>query len=186
MALIDLEELKDVLGIGNIYPDAELQVIADAAENIILSYLVFNNSAITNVELKDNVATFYTLGKHDFVVGDALTVTGCGSTFNGSRTVTEKTNFTFKAAITHADVDKTPLKPVGQAVLTSQAALYDATPEIRLAAIITAEDLWLTYRGTIGQQGVDFQPAPYRLSRGAITRISVLLVQHLNTEALIG
>lgn len=186
MALIDIEELKSVLGIGDIYPDADVQQVADAAENIILSYLVFNDSAITQVSLTDNVATFQTLGKHDFVVGSALTITGCGTTFNGSRTVTEKTDFTFKAAITHADVIQTSIKPVGQALLTSQAALYDAVPEIRLAALITAEDLWLTRMGTVGQQGVDFQPAPYRLSRGAITRISVLLIAHMDTGSLVG
>ena len=186
MALIDLEELKSVLGIGDIYPDPEVQEVADAAENIILSYLVFNDAALIAVELNDNVATFHTLGKHDFVVGSALTVTGCGATFNGSRTVTEKTNFSFKAAITASDVIYTPIKPLGQAVLTAQATLYNTTPEIRLAALITAEDLWLTRMGTVGQQGVDFQPAPYRLSRGAITRISVLLVKHMDTGALVG
>jgi hypothetical protein len=186
VALIDLDELKSVLGVGDIYPDAELQEVADAAQNIILSYLVFNDSAIIATELTSNVATFHTLGKHNFVVGSALTITGCGTTFNGSRTVTEKSNFSFKAAITHADEIYTPIKPVGQAVLTAQATLYDATPEIRLAALITAEDLWLTRMGTVGQQGVDFQPAPYRLSRGAITRISVLLVKHLDTGALVG
>lgn len=186
MALIDIEELKSVLGVGDIYPDADLEQVADAAENIILSYLVFNDAAIIAAELDNNIATFHTLGLHDFVVGSALTVTGCGATFNGSRTVTKRAKFSFQAAITASDVDYTPIKPVGKAVLTSQAALYDTTPEIRLAALITAEDLWLTRMGTVGQQGVDFQPAPYRLSRGAITRISVLLVKHLDTGALVG
>lgn len=186
MALIDIEELKTVLGVGDIYPDADLEQVADAAENIILSYLVFNEAAIMAVELTDNVATFHTLGNHDFVVGSALTITGCGTPFNGSRTVTTKSTFKFSAAVTGTDTDYTPIKPVGKAVLTSQAALYDAVPEIRLAALITAEDLWLTRMGTVGQQGVDFQPAPYRLSRGAITRISVLLVKHMDTGALVG
>ena len=40
MALISISELKAVLGIGSIYPDAEVQQVADAAESIILSYLI--------------------------------------------------------------------------------------------------------------------------------------------------
>ena len=41
MALITLSELKAVLGIGDIYADAIVQEVADSAENIILSYLIF-------------------------------------------------------------------------------------------------------------------------------------------------
>jgi hypothetical protein len=108
MALIDISELKDVLGIGSIYPDAEVQQVADAAESIILSYLEFNRSSIVAVELNDNVATYYTQEPHDFVVGSALTVTGCPTVFNGSRTVTEHRATSFKVAITNADIVETP------------------------------------------------------------------------------
>jgi len=97
MALIDLEELKSVLGIGDIYPDAEVQGVADAAENIVLSFLIFNKAAIVAVKLESNVATFTTSAPHSFVEGSALTVTNCGTPFNGSRTVTSRTDFTFKA-----------------------------------------------------------------------------------------
>ena len=69
MAIISISELKAVLGIGNIYSDAIVQQVADAASDIILSYLDFNRSSIVAVELKDNVATFYTAEPHAFVVG---------------------------------------------------------------------------------------------------------------------
>ncbi len=88
MALITLSELKSVLGIGDIYADSIVQAVADSAENIILSYLIFDDVSIVGASLTNNVARFYC---HDntFVVGQALTVTGCGSPFNGSRTVTK-------------------------------------------------------------------------------------------------
>jgi len=186
MALIDLEELKSVLGIGDIYPDAEVQGVADAAESIVLSFLTFNKAAIVAVKLESNVATFTTSAPHSFVEGSALTVTNCGSPFNGSRTVTARTDFTFKAAITNADIKEILLKPQGKAVLTSQAALYDTNENARTAALIIAEDIWLTRMGVTGQQGVDFQPAPYRLSRGLITRITGLLSGIMDMESLVG
>ncbi|CAB4159972.1 hypothetical protein UFOVP722_24 [uncultured Caudovirales phage] len=191
MALITLSELKSVLGIGDIYADSIVQAVADSAENIILSYLIFDDVSIVGASLTNNVARFYC---HDntFVVGQALTVTGCGSPFNGSRTVTkvgyDEYNVTyFEAAITNADISKRQIIPNGRAVLTSQAALYDTTPEVREAALAVACDIWITRTGTLGQQGVDFQsPAPYRLGRSMLTRVSGLLGKHLDTRGYLG
>jgi hypothetical protein len=191
MALITLSELKSVLGIGDIYADPIVQAVADSAENIILSYLIFDDVSIVGASLTNNVARFYC---HDntFVVGQALTVTGCGSPFNGSRTVTkvgyDEYNVTyFEAAVTNADITKRQIIPNGRAVLTSQAALYDTTPEVREAALAVACDIWITRTGTLGQQGVDFQsPAPYRLGRSMLTRVSGLLGKHLDTRGYLG
>jgi hypothetical protein len=191
MPLIALSELKSVLGIGNIYADSDVQEVADAAENIILSYLIFDDVAINGVQLTNNVARFYCYD-NTFVIGQALTVTGCGSPFNGSRTVTKEgvdeygVTF-FEAAITNADITKRKVIPNGRAVLTSQAALYDTTPEVREAALAVACDIWITRTGTLGQQGVDFQsPAPYRLGRSMLTRVSGLLGKHLDTRGYLG
>lgn len=186
MAIINITELKSVLGIGSIYPDATVQQVADAASDIILSYLTFNKSPIVAVKLKDNVATFVTGTPHDFIIGSALTVTGCGTTFNGSRTVTKKTDWTFEVAITAADVEQTPLKPYGSAVLTSQAALYDTNASVREAALAVAVDIWETQKGTMGQQGVDFAPAPYRLGRSMLTRVLGLLGKDIDTNSMVG
>jgi hypothetical protein len=191
MPLIALSELKSVLGIGDIYADSMVQAVADSAENIILSYLIFDDVSIVGASLTNNVARFY-CHENTFVVGQALTVTGCGSPFNGSRTVTkvgyDEYNVTyFEAAITNANITKRQIIPNGRAVLTSQAALYDTTPEVREAALAVACDIWITRTGTLGQQGVDFQsPAPYRLGRSMLTRVSGLLGKHLDTRGYLG
>jgi len=192
MALITISELKSVLGIGNIYADSVVQEVADAAENILLSYLIFDDVAINGVQLTNNVARFYCYD-NTFAVGQALTVTGCGSPFNGSRTVT-KTGYDeygvsfFEAAITNADVTKRRVIPTGRAVLTSQATMYDSGyPEVSEACLAIACDIWITRTGTLGQQGVDFQsPAPYRLGRSMLTRVSGLLGKHLDTRGYLG
>jgi hypothetical protein len=186
MALINLEEFKSVLGIGDIYPDAEVQQVADAAQSIILSYLTFNDAAIESVKLENNLATYDTTNQHAFAIGSVLTVTGCGSPFDGSKTVSEIGKFYFRVAITNAEIELKPIKPNGRALLTSQAALYDTDDSVREATMAVAVDIWTTRMGTMGQQGVDFQPAPYRLSRGMITRISGLLAKSMDVEGLVG
>ena len=191
MPLIVLSELKAVLGIGDIYADDIVQECADAAQNILLSYLTFDYVAIKEVSLTSNVAKFYC---HDntFVVGQALTVSKCGAPFDGSRTVTavgtENLVTFFEAAITNADITKRMVIPNGRALLTSQATMYDSGyPEVEQAALAIACDIWITRTGTLGQQGVDFQsPAPYRLGRSMLTRVSGLLGKHLDTRGYLG
>jgi len=191
MPLIALSELKAVLGIGDIYADAIVQAVADSAENIILSYLIFDDVSIVGASLTNNVARFY-CHNNTFVVGQALTVSKCGAPFDGSRTVTKVgydeygVSF-FEAAITNADVTKRSIIPNGRGVLTSQAALYDTVPEVRESALAVACDIWITRTGTLGQSGVDFQsPAPYRLGRSMLTRVSGLLGKHLDTRGYLG
>ena len=191
MALITLSELKAVLGIGDIYADAIVQDVVDAAENIILSYLIFDDVAIKEVRLTNNVARFYCYD-NTFVIGQTLTVSKCGAPFDGSRTVTavgtENMVTFFEAAITNADITKRMVIPSGRAVLTSQATMYDSGyPEISEACLAVACDIWITRTGTLGQQGVDFQsPAPYRLGRSMLTRVSGLLGKHLDTRGYLG
>lgn len=191
MPLIVLSELKSVLGIGDIYADAIVQECADAAQNIILSYLTFDYVAIKGVSLTSNVARFY-CENNTFVVGQALTVSKCGAPFDGSRTVTtvgkEGDVTFFEAAITNANITKRMVIPNGRALLTSQATMYDTGyPEVEQAALAVACDIWITRTGTLGQQGVDFQsPAPYRLGRSMFTRVSGLLGKHLDTRGYLG
>jgi hypothetical protein len=192
MALITISELKAVLGIGDIYADAIVQEVADAAENILLSYLIFDDVAIKGVSLTNNVARFYCYD-NTFVVGQALTVSKCGAPFDGSRTVTkvgyDEYGVTFfEAAITNADITKRSIIPNGRALLTSQATMYDTGyPEVSEACLAIACDIWITRTGTLGQQGVDFQsPAPYRLGRSMLTRVSGLLGKHLDTRGYLG
>ena len=192
MALITISELKAVLGIGDIYADAIVQEVADAAENILLSYLIFDDVAINAVSLTNNVARFYCYD-NTFAVGQALTVSKCGAPFDGSRTVTKEgvdeygVTF-FEAAITNADITKRRVIPNGRALLTSQATMYDSGyPEVSEACLAIACDIWITRTGTLGQQGVDFQsPAPYRLGRSMLTRVSGLLGKHLDTRGYLG
>lgn len=186
MALIDLEEFKAVLGIGDIYADPIVQEVADAAEEIILSYLTFNQAAIAFVKLENNVATYYSASSHSFAIGDSISISGIGSPFNGTKTITEKDTASFKVAITNADIKQKAVVPQGKAILVSQVALYDSDPSVREAALALAADIWITRQGTLGQQGVDFQPAPYRLGRSMMTRISGLLAKHLDVGGMVG
>jgi hypothetical protein len=186
MALIDIEELKAVLGIGDIYDDAIVQEVADSAENILLSLLIKNEWGVIAHERVNLVNTIYTDRPHDVYVGESVVISNCGQNFNGTKTITKVTEYSMSFAGTGSDYPKHGIRPSGT-VAAAQYIDLDLVPEIRQAALAIASDIWITRTGTLGQQGVDFQsPAPYRLGRSLFTRVSGLLGKWMDTRGMVG
>ena len=186
MALITLSELKAVLGIGDIYADALVQECADAAENILLSLLTKQEWGIVSHKRESNVQTLTTDRPHDLYVGQSVTVANCGSNYNGTKTITKVTPYTFSYTGSGSDQPDHAIRPYGK-VTATQYIDYSTVPEVREAALAIASDIWITRTGTLGQQGVDFQsPAPYRLGRSLFTRVSGLLGKWMDTRGMVG
>jgi hypothetical protein len=186
MALIAISELKAVLGIGNIYADSIVQEVADAAENIVLSLLTKNQWAVVAHERTNLVNKITTDRPHDVYVGQSVVIENSGANFNGTKTITEVSEYTMSFAGTGSDYPKHGVIPYGT-VSATQYIDYDTIPEVRQAALAIASDIWITRTGTLGQQGVDFQsPAPYRLGRSLFTRVSGLLGKWMDTRGMVG
>jgi len=132
-SIITATELRSVLGVSSaLYNDTYLNGIIDTAENTILPMLVTFKSPIQKVSLTDNVATFTTLGIHEFTAGQSVVITGCGTPFNGTRTILDSDlgAYTFQAAITNADVVEANVIPSGVATL-SGASTYVGNESVR-------------------------------------------------------
>lgn len=185
MALIDLDELKEVLGIGDIYADAIVQEVADSAENVLLPYLTRNEYAVIAHERLNNINKIYFDRYSDAYVGQTIVVSGCGSTFNGSKTITATNGYWASWSHTAADYPKHNIIPSGVAKF-EQYVDYDLIPEVREAALAIAADIWISRQGQLGQQGLDFQPAPYKLGRAMISRVSGLLGKYFDVRSMVG
>lgn len=190
MALIDIAEFKSTMGIGNIYSDTLVQSVLDAASNIITGLLTFKRAAIISCKYDKatTTATYYTLGGQPFDVGDSVTLTTYeGAPFTGNQTVTASGFDYFQTSKSHpTDHALVDLRPFGSGLLASQAGYYDTVPEIRQAAMAVAIDIWQTRMGQSGQQGVDFQPAPYKLGRSLFGRVMGLLGGYIAVNGMVG
>lgn len=186
MALIDIDDFKDVLGVGDLYPDATLQSAMDTAEQTLIPFLRFNRAGIIARELRSNVAKITTLSRHNFNVGDSVVVSGINSTFNGTKTVTAKTDYTFSYAKTNADVDPGNVYPPGNAMV-GDYTLYDTTEAVRTAALMIAVDVWNARQSAQGQaQGVDFVPGPYRMGRSILSKVLGLIAPYRDVQSMVG
>ena len=180
-------ELRSALGIGALYSSAVVEECCQAAENIVKSKLWFNTASVIATELTDNKATLYTNVPHQFSVGQTVTITHCGSTFNGSETITDTTLYTITYAQVAADQIKFELQPFG----TIQGAVtyhnYATLPEVNLASLMVAVDIWQARQASnAGGISPDFQPSPYRMGNTLMARVRGLLADHLAPGGQVG
>lgn len=188
MALVTVEELALVLGTGDLYT-AELEEVIDATDNVILPLLKLHRASVIAVNLKSNVATYFTQTAHRYVVGQSVIIDKISATFNGTKTIASVPNpKTFTVAITAADVKQFNVIPSGGVLLNGQATYYETGyPEVKEAAIMVCVDMWNARQSAYGQaQGIDFQPGPYKMGRSVYNRVAGLLSAHRDPLGMIG
>lgn len=176
--IITASELRSVLGVSSsLYADSVLSDIIDSAEAVILPMLNSYSVAIDAVSLNDNIAYFSTPNLQPFNEGQSVVIAGCGTPFNGTRTITtdKLDDFTFSAAITNADVISKNIIPSGTATLTG-AATYVGNSAVETAVTVVSVEIFQSRTAPGGQiEGVDFAPTPFRMGRSLYNRVSGLL-----------
>jgi len=185
--IITASELRSVIGVSSaLYDDTYLNGIIDTAENTILPMLVSYKSPIQKVSLTDNVATFTTLGIHEFTEGQSVVIAGCGSPYNGTRTVLADNlgQYTFSASITNADLLEANVIPSGTATLSS-ASTYVGNQPVRSAIFAVSVEIFQSRIAAGGQiEGVDFASTPFRMGRSLFNRCVGLLGAYLDVESM--
>jgi hypothetical protein len=131
MALIDIDDFKEILGVGDLYADSLLESAMESAENLILGFLNFHRASIVAVTIRNNVATFATRSPHGYVIGQQVTISKVGNPFDGTRTITRVTEYTFQASITNADIARRLNVPDGDCILQGQSSYYDTNENCR-------------------------------------------------------
>ena len=183
MSYVSVAELRDALGIGALYDDADIQSCIDAAEEIILPMLVQHKLPVVAKKLLSNVATVYTSTPVTFVVGETVT-TDLASPFNGTVTITAVTEDSISWAKTNADVTFREVIPHGSIGVTAD---WTGVEAVHQALLMTSADIWQARSATNGQAvGIDFTPAPFRMGHSLLTRVKGLLAPYIAVETMLG
>jgi hypothetical protein len=192
MSTTTVAELRTALGVGTLYTDAVLQSVCDAADDVLLPFLWKN---VLPVSGHSNNGTAGVLYFNDYVsdvfyVGQTVTVTGCGSNFNGSKTVNSVNEKSIDITTTHAaNVVKTfhPIYPYGQVAATTYTD-YSTEPAVQEASLMISIDIWQSRQApSSGGVSIDgFTPSPYRMGNTLLARVRGLLAPYLDPRSMVG
>jgi hypothetical protein len=208
------QELRDNLGIGDLYPDSVIEECCQSAQDILNQFLWFDSAPVVGTTLQNNVATVMIANPAIFSTGQSVTLSGCGATFNGTYTITGtipwstgttnlipaiswNTNvwnwpngYSFiQFAKTAANVNFSRVLPYGSAVgADTKTNSYATTPSVRQAAMILAVDIFqarqVSQTGGVSIDG--FSPSPYRMGNSMIGKIRGLIAGYTNPGAMVG
>jgi hypothetical protein len=192
MSITTVAELRSALGIGTLYQDSVLQSVTDASDDVMLPFLWKNT---TPVIAHSNNGTSGILYFNDYVqdvfyVGQTVTVSGCGSNFNGSKTINGVGEKTIEITTTHAtNVVKTyhPIYPYGLVAATTYTD-YSTEPAVKEASLMISVAIWQARQAPTGQ-GVSidgFAPSPYTMSNQLMARVRGLLAPYLSPNSMVG
>lgn len=211
---VTMAELRTNLGIGTLYSDPTVEECCQAAEDQVNSFLWFDSAPVVGTSLSSNVATVALANPGLFTVGQSVTVTGAGSTFNGTYTITGTipwsagTTFGINSfnyywmysrypnglsiiqyAKTASDQNFRRVLPSGSAVGTdTKTTAYASNASVREASMILAVDIWqarqVSQTGGVSVDG--FSPSPYRLGNSMIGKIRGILAPWMNPSSMVG
>jgi len=192
-AMVTMAELRSNLGIGTLYTDATVEECCQSAEDLIQGYLWHNDAPVVGSSISNNVATLVLANPGIFVTGQSIVVSNCGSTFNGTYTLTGSfPGTTVPASIGTAFWSTYAfhfIKPYGRALGPEhKSQAYTATPAIREAAMIVAVDIWqarqVSQTGGVGMDGIT--ASPYRMGYQLINRVRGLIQPYSSPNSLVG
>ena len=192
MSITTIAELRTTLGIGSLYQDSVLQSVCDASDDVLLPFLWTNVLPATGHSNNGTAGVLYFNDYVDdvFYVGQTITVTGCGSAFNGSKTVNAVNGKSIDITTTHAaNVVKTfhPIYPYGQVAATTYK-YYSTEPAVQEASLMVCLSIW-TSRQTNSGNGMNPDGSigsMYAMSSQLIARVRGLLAPYLDPRSMVG
>jgi hypothetical protein len=192
MALTTVAELRTALGVGTLYTDAVLQQVCDAADNVLLPFIWSNTLSIIGHSNTANTGTSYFADSITDVlyVGETVVITGAGSKHNGSKTLTEVSEYSITYAITGNNNAVKPYHPINPYGLLSADTYLDPStvPAIQEAALMISIDIWQSRQApSSGGVTIDgYQPSPYRMGNTLLARVRGLLAPYLDPRSMVG
>ena len=207
-------ELRANLGIENLYSSDIVETCCQTAQDLLNQFLWFDSVPVVGVTLQNNIATAMIANPAIFSTGQSVTLSGCGSTFNGTYTITGTLPWTngtstqlpsitwnsyawnwpqgysfIQFTKVAADVNFKRVLPYGSAVgEDTKTNSYATTPAVREAAMILAVDIFqarqVSQTGGVTVDG--FSPSPYRMGNSMIGKIRGLIAGYMNPNSMVG
>jgi len=189
--LVTAAQLRAVLGVPNtLYDDAALNAIIDTSEDAVGDFLIQWKVGIDKHRYESATkAIIHTTRPHQFYVGQSVAHSGVEAKINGNKAVTEIIDpYTYKitvnAATPHEDFNNTIPNGIAAANDLSQ---YNGNAAIEEAVLQIAVDVFQSRLAAGGtQQALDYTPAPYRMGRTLLYKVTGLISKYIDSNSQVG
>ena len=192
MSLCTISELRTALGVGSLYPDATLQEVCDAADNVLLPFIWANTTPLVGHSNTATTGTSYFDEdvRSTFYIGQTVVISGSGSKHNGSKTITSVGEYSITYNISGNNNTPTVYHPVNPFGTLSADTYVDYTTiaAVQEASLMIAVAIWQARQAPTGQ-GVSidgFAPSPYTMSNQLMARVRGLLAPYLSPNSMVG
>ena len=192
MSITTVATLRTALGIGTLYPDATLQQVADASDNVLLPFLWNNSTPIIGHSNTTNTGTSYFEDKVQdiFYVGQSLVITGCGSKHNGNKTLTGVGEYSVTYAITgnnNTAAPYHPINPYGSAAAETYVD-YSTIPAIKEASLMICMSIWGSRQANSGSAMAPdgTMTSMYAMSNQLLGRVRGLIAPFVSPNSMVG
>jgi hypothetical protein len=214
-AFVTVDELRTVLGVGTLYPDATLEIACTTATETLQQYLWYDSYPVIGGTVQSGVATVVLSAPVSFTATESIVISNSGSKLNGTHTITATypwsqgsgtfplftymfpyNYYTFPRnysliqwTTNQQDMNYRLIKPYGKAVgADTMETAYASIQSIRQAALMLAVDVWQSRQApSSGGVSVDgITPSPYRLGNTMLAKVRGLIAPYTNPSAMIG
>jgi hypothetical protein len=190
-ALVTASQLRAVLGVSvSLYSDADLNSIIETAEDAIGDFLIQWKVGIDkHYSETATTTTIHTTRPHGFYETQTIAISGVEAHINGNKTISEIVDpYIFKITTTGATVhtDWRNVIPNGIAA-ENDLSQYDGVDAIEEAVLQISVDVFQSRLAAGGtQQALDYTPAPYRMGRTLLYKVTGLISKYIDSNSQVG
>jgi len=187
MSLTTVAELRGVLGVGTLFADTILQEVCDASDAVLLPMLWVKSEFAIAHSKTTTTATLYFETAHDFIVGDSVVITNCGSAWNGTKTITAVSELSITYTISAATAtEKNTMTPYGT-VTGDTTTDWTVDTAVQEASLMLCVDIFQARQApSSGGVAIDGSASPWRMSNSLLAKIRGLIAHAIDPRSMVG
>jgi hypothetical protein len=189
--LVTAAQLRAVLGVPNtLYDDTALNAIIDTSEDAIGDFLIqWKVNIDKHYSETATTTTIHTTRPHKFYETQTVAISGVEAHVNGNKTISSIVDdYTFRITTTSAPVHTDYRFVIPNGIATeNDLSQYNGVAAVEEAVLQIAIDVFQSRLAAGGtQQALDFTPAPYRMGRTLLYKVTGLISKYIDSNSQVG
>jgi hypothetical protein len=189
--LVTAAQLRAVLGVPNtLYDDTALNAIINTAEDAIGDFLIQWKVGIDkHYSATTTETTIHTTRPHKFYDGQTVAISGVEAHVNGNKTISEIVDpYTFRITTTGAPIHTEYYNVIPNGIAAeNDLSQYDGVAAVEEAVLQIAIDVFQSRLAAGGtSQALDFTPAPFKMGRTLLYKVTGLISKYIDSNSQVG